>query len=158
MKKKITKHILIFCMFFLIGCGYKVINRSEINNFYVADIDSIGDRRINYILKNNLVINSKKNSKNVLNLKLNTNKIKEVKEKNIKNQITKYKITIVVEVKFNLPNNEKKHTISSSYNGDYLVTTSYSNSLSKEKKLIENLVENIANDIKNKISSIVNDL
>lgn len=155
---KITKHILIFCMFFLIGCGYKVINRSEINNFYIASIDSIGDQRINYILKNNLIINSKKNSKNVLNLKLNTNKIKEIKEKNIKNQITKYKITIVVEVKFNLANNEKNHTISSSYNGDYLVTTSYSSSLSKEKKLIENLVENIANDIKNKISSIVNDL
>ena len=106
MIKQITKTILIFFMLLPISCGYKIIDKTKQNNFVIADINSTGDRRINYKLKNNLTFNTKNSSQNVLNLTLNTKKTKEVKEKNIKNQITKYKISIIVDIKFNLVNSK----------------------------------------------------
>lgn len=158
MIKKITKHILILCLLFLLSCGFKVVDKTKQNNFSIANIDTSGDRRINYIIKNNLSINAGKNTQNLLNIELNSTKKKEVKEKNIKNQIIKYKISIVVQVKFNLINSKKIHNISSTYDGDYIVADSHSSTISNEKKLVENLVENISEDIKGKISSIINDI
>ena len=153
----IKKLITAFSIFLTAGCGYKVINKAEQSNFSISNISSTGDRRINYILKNNLSFNSKNNSKNVLNLELNSLKTKTVKEKNIQNQITKYKISVTVNAKFNLINNEKIYSINSSNNGDYVVSKNQSSTISKEKSLIRNLVENISNDIEDKISAIVND-
>ncbi len=158
MFKQITKTILIFCMFLPIGCGYKIIDKTKQNNFVIADLNSTGDRRINYKLKNNLTFNMRNSSQNVLNLTLNSKKNKEVKEKNIKNQITKYKVSIVVNIKFNLVNSEKIHKIQSTKNGDYLVGNNHASTISNEKKLTDNLVETLSDDIKDKISSIINDL
>ena len=153
----IKKLIIAFSIFLTAGCGYKVINKAEQSNYSISNISSTGDRRINYILKNNLSLNSKNNSKNVLNLELNSIKTKTVKEKNIQNQIIKYKISVNVNAKFNLINNQKIYSINSSNNGDYVVSKNQSSTISKEKSLIRNLVENISNDIEDKISAIVND-
>ena len=153
----IKKLITAFSIFLTAGCGYKVINKAEQSNYSISNISSTGDRRINYILKNNLSLNSKNNSKNVLNLELNSIKTKTVKEKNIQNQIIKYKISVNVNAKFNLINNEKIYSINSSNNGDYVVSKNQSSTISKEKSLIRNIVENISNDIEDKISAIVND-
>ena len=157
MIKKLKKLIIIFSIFLTVGCGYKVINKVKLNNYSISNISSTGDRRVNYILKNNLSLNSKNNSKNVLNLELNSIKTKTVKEKNIQNQIIKYKISVNVNAKFNLINNQKIYSINSSNNGDYVVSKNQSSTISKEKSLIRNLVENISNDIEDKISAIVND-
>jgi len=153
----IKKLIIAFSIFLTAGCGYKVINKAEQNIYSISNISSTGDRRINYILKNNLSLNSKNNSKNVLNLELNSIKTKTVKEKNIQNQIIKYKISVNVNAKFNLINNQKIYSINSSNNGDYVVSKNQSSTISKEKSLIRNIVENISNDIEDKISAIVND-
>ena len=153
----IKKLIIAFSIFLTAGCGYKVINKAEQSNYSISNISSTGDRRINYILKNNLSLNSKNNSKNVLNLELNSIKTKTVKEKNIQNQIIKYKISVNVNAKFNLINNQKIYSINSSNNGDYVVSKNQSSTISKEKSLIRNIVENISNDIEDKISAIVND-
>ena len=158
MIKQITKTILIFFMLLPISCGYKIIDKTKQNNFAIADINSTGDRRINYKLKKNLTFNTKNSSQNVLNLTLNTKKTKEVKEKNIKNQITKYKISIIVDIKFNLVNSKKIYKVNSKKNGDYLVANNHASTLSNEKRLTENLAEIVSDDIKDKISSIINDL
>ena len=55
-------------MFLPIGCGYKIIDKTKQNNFVIADLNSTGDRRINYKLKNNLTFNMRNSSQNVLNL------------------------------------------------------------------------------------------
>ena len=141
-----------------ISCGYKIIDKTKQNNFVIADINSTGDRRINYKLKNNLTFNTKNSRQNVLNLTLNTKKTKEVKEKNIKNQITKYKISIIVDIKFNLVNSKKIYKVNSKKNGDYLVANNHASTLSHEKILTDNLAENVSDDIKDQISSIINDL
>ena len=70
---------------------------------------SSGDKRINYKIKNNLFIYSKQKRQNEIILYLDTKKNKSIKEKNIKNEITKYQINLQVSVAFDLINSKKKN-------------------------------------------------
>ena len=155
--RKIQPKILIL-LILLTSCGFKVIDKSKQSDFFIKEINTVGDRRINFILKNELIRNSKKDSLNQINLEITSKKIKEIKEKNIKNQVTKYGINLNVELNVKVTSKDKLFKISSSSNGNYSVADNYSSTLSNEKKLIENLVENISEDIIKKISSNINDL
>lgn len=155
--RKIQPKILIL-LILLTSCGFKVIDKSKQSDFYINEINTVGDRRVNFILKNELIRNSKKDSLNQINLEITSKKIKKIKEKNIKNQVTKYEINLNVELKVKITSKDKMFKISSSSNGNYSVADNYSSTLSNEKKLIENLVENISEDIIKKISSNINDL
>ena len=157
MKKNLNKIFLILFLFITSNCGYKVLNNSEINNFNMVQIKSSGDQRINFKIKNILTVNSSKNKENSLIMELNTKKEKKVKEKNIKNEITKYEILLSSRVKLNfLENNiEKEFTVTST--GDYIVGNKYSTTLSNEKRLISNLTEDLSKKIINNINLVLND-
>ena len=157
MKKNLNKIFLILFLFLTSSCGYKVLNNSELNNFNMVQIKSSGDQRINFKIKNILTVNSSKNKENSLIMELNTKKEKKVKEKNIKNEITKYEILLSSRVKLNfLENNiEKEFTVTST--GDYIVGNKYSTTLSNEKRLISNLTEDLSKKIINNINLALND-
>ena len=127
----------------LVGCGYKVINKSEKTNFTVEEIIFTGDKRIGNRVNRNISIYFKENSKNLLSITLDSQKEKIIKEKNIKNQITKYEIKITVNLKINVINkNIEKYIRLSSY-GDYLVGENNSDTRNNELSLMENLISNI---------------
>ena len=112
MNKIILKLILIFSLNITLGCGFTVVDKS-IKNFSVKEIKTSGEKRINFKIKNNILSNVQDNQETSLLLNIDTKKIKGVKEKNIKNQITKYQITINVEINYKtlsavLFNNELK--------------------------------------------------
>jgi len=158
MKQVITKSFLFLFLFATVNCGFKVINESEKNNFSIQEIKTSGDKRINFKIKNNLLNYSKKNNQNILLIDLSTKKTKNIKEKNIKNEITKYEISLNVNIKFNLINSDTNYKINLSNKGDYLVAESYSTTLNNEKKLIDNLIENISEKILKKISLKLDDI
>ena len=158
MKQIITKSFLFLFLFATVNCGFKVINESEKNQFSIQEIKTSGDKRINFKIKNNLLNYSKKNSQNILLIDLSTKKTKNIKEKNIKNEITKYEISLNVNIKFNLINSDTNYKINLSNKGSYLVVDSYSTTLNNEKKLIDNLIENISEKILKKISLKLNDI
>ena len=158
MKQIITKFFLFLFLFATVNCGYKVINESERNKFSIQEIKTSGDKRINFKIKNNLLNFSKKKSQNILLIDLNTKKIKNIKEKNIKNEITKYEISLNVDVEFNLIDSDENYTLNISNTGSYLVVDSYSTTLNNEKKLIDDLIENISEKILKKISLQLNDI
>ena len=149
---------ILVLLILLTSCGFKVVDKSKQNNFFINKINTEGDRRVNFILKNELLNNSVKNSQNQINLDINSKKVKTIKEKNIKNQVTKYEINLNIDLKVKFANTNREFNVSSSSNGDYSVADNYSSTLSNEKKLIENLVENISEDILKKIGSKINDL
>tara|TARA_Y100000591_G_scaffold326072_1_gene348099 strand:- start:515 stop:985 length:471 start_codon:yes stop_codon:yes gene_type:complete len=155
--KMIPSKILVL-LILLTSCGFKVVDKSKQNNFFINKINTEGDRRVNFILKNELLNNSVKNSQNQIRLDINSKKVKTIKEKNIKNQVTKYEINLNIDLKVKFANTNREFNVSSSSNGDYSVADNYSSTLSNEKKLIENLVENISEDILKKIGSKINDL
>ena len=95
-KMKNFKLIPFFLLFFItVNCGFKVLDRSALNKFKINEISSSGNKKINFLIRNDLnnLLNSNK-SNDLLKINLVTNKVKNIKEKNKKNQITKYNIII----------------------------------------------------------------
>ena len=158
MKKIILRAFLITSLFLTFGCGFKVLDKSEVNNFFIKEIKSTGDKSINFNLKNKLINNSKKDSQNVLLIDLTTKKRKEIKEKNIKNQITKYLTTISTNVKFYIMEKNTTITFDISVTGDYLVGSNNVTTINNEKVLIGNLVDDLSEKILSKISLRMNDI
>ena len=158
MKRIITKSFLFLFLFTTVNCGFKVINESDNNQFLIQEINTSGDRRINFKIKNNLLNYSKEDNPNILIINLSSKKNKNIKEKNIKNEITKYEISLNVDVKFSLINSDTSYKLNLSNSGSYLVADSYSTTLNNEKKLVDDLIENISEKIQKKISLQLNDI
>ena len=158
MKQIIKKSFLFLFLFITVNCGYKVINETEKNNFSIQEITTSGDKRVNFKIRNNLLNYTEKNNQNSLLVDIITKKNKSIKEKNIKNEITKYEISLNIDVRFNLMNSETNYKISLSNKGHYLVADSYSTTLNNEKKLINDLVENVSEKIIRKINLQLNDI
>ncbi len=157
MTKSTNKFILIFLFFVISSCGYKVLDNAETNNFNIKEINTFGDKRINFKIKNSLIVDSLKDRTNNLVLELNTKKIKKIKEKNIKNEITKYEISLISNIKLNFLEKNQKHSFKVVSKGDYLASEKYSTTLKNEKRLVEDLTNDLSTKIKNKINLITND-
>ena len=158
MKQTIINLFLLIFLLPTTSCGFKIINKNELNNFTIDEIKSNGDKRINYKIKNILLINSSESSTNIISLNINVNKIKKIKEKNLKNEVTKYAITIDVSTKIEFKDQKNNYTISTLKEGDFLVGSTYIKTLNNEKKLEENLTENILKSILKEINYKLNDL
>jgi hypothetical protein len=153
------KRILsIIILIFLTSCGFKVVNVSEQNNFAIINLSSEGDKRINYIIKNRIQSGSREDSANRIVVDLITTKKKNVKEKNIKNEVTKYEILITANVKFGSEDNIKKYKFTKKSKNDYSVSTQFSQTRNNEKKMTELLSEKLAEEILREISKKINDI
>ena len=89
------KKISILLLFFLYGCGYTAVyknNNSQDYNIVITEMT--GDNVMNKLIKNELEINSNKNSKNNFAINLNTVYAKEIKSKNISGVASNYEIII----------------------------------------------------------------
>ena len=142
----------------LSSCGFKVVNQSANTKYYVEKVNLIGDKRVNYKIRNQLNISLNDSSKKPIILNLATKKIKKIKEKNIKNEIAKYEISLISSIKLNFLEKNQEHKFSVTSSGDYLTDDKYSVTIKNEKRLIEDLTNDISNKIKNRISLITNDL
>ena len=157
MRNIITKCTLVFLFIALSNCGFKVLDNLE-PNFSIREINTSGDKRINFKIKNDLIIDYSSNSTNNLIITLDTKKTKQIKEKNIKNEITKYEVTLVSSIELNFLEKNIKDNFTVSSNGDYLAADKYSTTIQNEKRLIENLTNDLSDKIKNRINLITNDL
>ena len=157
MKKKIL--FSIFIIFLLINnCGFKIVNNNEIYKFDVNEIIATGDNKINFKIKNKLIFSSKKNEKKLVDIYLDTNKSKEVKEKNSNNEITKYQISIASTIRVIELVSENEIFFSILKTGDYSVASQYSQTLANEKKLIDVLTDDVTENILNTIVLKLDDL
>ena len=139
----------------LTGCGFKIIDKRELLNFNIKEISTNGDRRINFELKNKLSDYNDTNSSKVIKIELDTKKTKSIKEKNISNEITKYQIKVIVNVKLMKTDNTNNLEFTIEREGDYVVADKFSQTLNNEKKIIRNITEKISESI---IDEIINKL
>ena len=152
--KKVS--IYTFLLVLLSSCGFKVVKQSEFINYEVAEVITIGDKKINFKIKNKILSSSKKNESKLIKVLVETKKKKSVKEKNIKNEVTKYKVEIVSKVTLGEISSDYSTEFISSKTGEYSVSTQYSQTLSNEKKIIKLLTENISDEILDKIINRLN--
>ena len=158
MKEIIAKFCLILIFIISSSCGYKVLDNQGSENFSITEMKTSGDNRINFKIKNSMIINSSESKAQSIIMELYTEKKKEVKEKNIKNQITKYQITLSSYVKLNFSKDNKKEEFNIISTGNYQVSDKYSSTLKNEKRLIDDLTNDISDKIKKRIDLILNDI
>ena len=60
----------IFILIFLSACGFKVTKLSDRADYNLIEITSTGEKRVNYILKNKIILGSNKNGANPIIMKL----------------------------------------------------------------------------------------
>ena len=93
-----------------------------------------------------------------LKIKLSTEKSKSVKEKNNKNQITKYTINIKSVIDFDFIDQNYKKTFVILKKDSYNVDKNHSTTLKNLKNLENNLSEKVSNEIILNLIKIVNEL
>ena len=146
--------ILIFYLF-ITSCGFKAVDQNYFKGFdIVPNIE--GDDRIVYLLSNSLRKSSTLNTNKILiNAKIKKNK--NIKEKNINNEITKYEVSISTLITFEILNENKNGTFRIEKKGFYDVNNKHSITLNNEKKLVKNLVKQISDQILNGLQLKIND-
>ena len=140
----------------LTSCGFEVIDKRELLNFNIKEISISGDKRINFELKNKLSSYNDINSNKIINIELDTKNTKSIKEKNVNNEITKYQIKVIVDVKLERKDNRNDLEFSVEQEGDYVVADKFSQTLNNEKRLIRNITDKLSEDIIDKIINKLN--
>ena len=156
--KKICKFITSFVLtLMLVNCGYKVIDKSQGSRYKITEVTFSGEKKINHKIKNKLLFSSSKTSENEFIIELNTKKIRSIKEKNINNEVIKYKLEITSKIIYNMLGSTDKGSFEIQQTGDYKVSNQRINTINNEKKLSESLTEQIFEKISEQLNSIASD-
>ena len=144
--------LIIFLLTLLNNCGFKIAEEKTLRGYFISEIDTYGEGRINYKIKNLLNAKSTDNAKKKLKITLNTNKEKKIKEKNINNEITKYQMNITTKVKFKDDLLKLTGNFTINATGEYKVLAKHIQTINNEKKLQKNLADEIADRIIEELS------
>ena len=153
MKKKIKN---IFSMtilsLFVFSCGFKPINQRDNKLIYFKNINIVGEQRVSYLIKNNLLLISDNDSENKYNVLVTITKDKNSKIKNTAGRVTRYTLSLKANLELtNLAdNNELQKTFVRT--ADFNVENIHSDTISNQNRVTKNLVQQLSDDITNFIS------
>ena len=147
MSKNIKSILIIILPIFLLSCGFKVVNKKNEKLIFIQNIIVEGEKRSVHLLKNNILLISDTNSKNIYEVKIEIIKKKENKIKNISGRVTRYSLSLFVKLELiNLEDNKKiNQTFLRSQ--DYNVAKVHSETISNESSATKNLIKQISSDI-----------
>ena len=141
-KIKISLYILIIIS--LSSCGYSRLNQS--NEFKFNSIEINGDKRLSYILKNNLNILSKPESKKSYDLLINLTSSKTSKIKDTTGKTTRFNMVLNGDLKLT-DNNKVVKNRSFTVNNDYDVSNNHSDTVRNEKNSIQRNIDALSEEI-----------
>ena len=159
----ITKNIRLIYIFglfiFVASCGFEPIRFNNINNVSVAEITSTGNQNINFKLANYLkqVLGFKKNNPIKIKINLGTNQDKIIKEKNNKNEITKYTIIVTTKVRVTFLNEGNKLNFDIIKKNQYQVDDQFSITSANERESLNQIIKNLSEEIFQTILMKIND-
>jgi outer membrane lipopolysaccharide assembly protein LptE/RlpB len=152
MKKLTNFCVILILIFFLNSCGFKLVNNSELLEFNITNIETKNNKRIDFLIKQNLKRSlSNKEASNQIKLVIENKVNQSVAEKNIKNQITKYKIDINTNVQIITAQTNKIRQLDISVFGTYEFGDTQAVTINNKKTLEDLLVKRISKKILNKI-------
>ena len=150
------KFVLLLLITLLTNCGFKVVTKDDFGDYKVKEILTTGDSRISFDLKKKVINNSSEYSQNLIRVNMNVKKTKEIKEKNIQNEITKYTIKLSASAKIEETNKITSFDITKSVSADYNVEDQFVKTRNKERKIIKSLTNNLSDQLINAIKSQLN--
>ena len=155
---RLAKQIFPIIFILLVNCGFKVLDKSSLNNFKINEINTIGDKKINFLVKNKITkLFNSDSPRELMDINLNTKKERSIKEKNKKNKITKYKIEVVSNLKIIFLNKNISKDFIIVEEGYYNVSDNNNTNRENQKTLEMNLSEKISEKIVKNIFNAVND-
>jgi len=139
---------LIILLLFLSSCGYSSVYKKQISsNFQINIVEAKGDKIMNNLIKNQIKLYSVADSKNIYNIKINTDYKKIVLTKNSSGVITDYSLFVVSVFSVNL--NDKVETFKFEENINIKNLTDTFEQITYE----ENIKRNFASSIREKLIS-----
>ena len=142
--------IIINVLLFLSSCGFKSLVKENPINLNIDNfITQKGDKKLGKIIKSEVMLYSSNEAKKNIDIILEIDKQKQIREKNLKNRVTKYNLTLNVAV-FIKGDFEDKFTFNKT--SSTTVTASSFNNFLNEERVYANLSKRIADDIKNMLA------
>lgn len=140
--------IIIISLLVLASCGFKPINQKNANLIFFSSIDVEGDPRITNYIKNNILIISNKNSKNIYEIKLTVEKRKNIKIKDKTGKTKRYTLSLMVNLSLS---DIQKNTIQKKFTQreDYDVAKIHSNTIQNENRATKITIQKISDEIIN---------
>ena len=129
----------------LSSCGYSRLN-DQSNEFKFNSIEINGDKRLSYILKNNLNLLSKPESKKSYDLLINLTSSKTSKIKDTTGKTTRFNVILNVDLKLT-DNNKVVKNRSFTVSNDYDVSNNHSETIRNEKNSIQNNIDSLSQEI-----------
>ena len=133
------------------ACSYELINSSNKEKVFIHEININGDARSAFIIKKGVMRKSNKESKNKIIMDIDLTENISILEKNIQNQVTKYKINLEADVAIKSLSSDKKFSKKYSSEKTYDVGDRYSitveNSKQAKKSSLDNLINKILDDL-----------
>jgi len=143
--KKIKISLYIIIIIGLSSCGYSRLNNQS-NEFKFNSIEINGDKRLSYILKNNLNLLSKPEGKKSYDLLINLTSSKTSKIKDTTGKTTRFNMVLNGDLKLT-DNNKVVKNRSFTVNNDYDVSNNHSNTIRNEKNSIQNNIDALSKEI-----------
>ena len=143
--KKIKISLYIIIILGLSSCGYSRLN-DQSNEFKFNSIEINGDRRLSYILKNNLNLLSKPESKKSYDLLINLTSSKTSKIKDAAGKTTRFNLVLNADLKLT-DNNKSTKNRSFTVSNDYDVSNNHSDTIRNEKNSIQRNIDALSEEI-----------
>jgi len=143
--KKIKISLYIMIIIGLSSCGYSRLNNQS-NEFKFNSIEINGDKRLSFILKNNLNLLSNPESKKSYDLLINLTNSKTSKIKDTTGKTTRFNVVLNGDLKLT-DNNKVVKNRSFTVNNDYDVSNNHSDTVRNEKNSIQNNIDSLSEEI-----------
>ena len=143
--KKIKISLYIIIIIGLSSCGYSRLN-DQSNEFKFNSIEINGDKRLSYILKNNLNLLSKPGSKKSYDLLINLTNSKTSKIKDTTGKTTRFNVILNGDLKLT-DNNKVVKNRSFTVSNDYDVSNNHSDTIRNEKNSIQRNIDALSEEI-----------
>jgi|TARA_B110000438_G_scaffold302257_1_gene359417 hypothetical protein len=150
MKKNILISVILFAGVILLNsCGYKQLYNKDSNKFYIENVVISGERKVGYLLKDDILLYSSQQSANKLRITLDSILNKEIKNKSISGKVSRYEIGLKVDLTIENNGIDKVLKKSFSKTSSFDVASSHSKTINNEKTTIKSISSSVAGDILN---------
>ena len=145
--------ILLLILSVISSCGYQPLFTEKYQNFSVNNFNIVGDRKLGQSFANKF--GKIEAADNNLTFNIDASKRRNISNKSSSGTILEYNININFELEVISESDGKKvFATSLSESSNYKTSSAYTDTLSREKKIVDNLIKSLANQVNYKLNLI----
>ena len=149
MMKNTNKILTVLIPILIFSCGFKPLKQKSNNQIFLQNVNIVGEQKVAYLLKNNILLISDKNSPNIYDVSIKLIKQKNSKIKDTTGSTTRY--TLKLSASLELTGLDSKDKIQKVFvrSADYNVANIHSDTINNENSASKNITQQLSDDITN---------